>query len=213
MKVLVVGGGYVGLATINLLKGCELYLYDIGQPNQELINSCDDLEFTLVDEINESQYDLMVICTPTPSVNGRLDTSSVEYYINAFVSIKKVVRSTVPIGFCERNGVDFWPEFLTENNPFEKSRMVYGGQSPFDFDVQSVSATEAECIKLFSNAYLSLRLTFFKEVMEIAKKNDLNFDNIREGLITDPRISELYSSPPYIVQGKCLPKDLSDVVS
>ena len=71
-----------------------------------------------------------------------------------------------------------------------------------------VSVKEAEYIKLYSNAYLSLRLTFFGELDKQCSLEKLNSARVIKAICHDPRIGDKYNSPPFKIAGKCLPKDL-----
>lgn len=81
---------------------------------------------------------------------------------------------------------------------------------PLD-DVLLCTTQEAELIKLGSNAYLSTRLAFFFEIMTQCQLIGLDFDTVKEGICSDPRIGFLYAEKPFTIAGKCLPKDLSEL--
>lgn len=128
------------------------------------------------------------------------------------------MRSTVPIGFCEKHAVQYMPEFLTEKDPFKKpDRIVWGGlknqlmREFFGIEKITCSTTQAEIIKLSSNAYLSMRLAYFQEIEKICKKYNIGFDPVHLGICTDPRIGFNYAKPPFLINGKCLPKDLQEI--
>lgn len=216
MKILIIGGGYVGLATANLLKNNQVCIYDTGKINYSLLTDELNLKFEVVDNL-EDNFDLVFICVPTVGTqNSNLDTSIVEYYINFFKKRSNViVRSTVPIGFCDEHNVDYMPEFLTEKDPFKTSRMVYGvgcGDKPkINLKGLICTTTEAEMIKLFSNAYLSMRLAYFYEVKRLAEESGVDFNKVKTGICSDIRIGTSYSDLPYLIGGKCLPKDIDAV--
>ena len=151
--------------------------------------------------------------------------------INYNKNVKIIIKSTVPVGYTEYiknktgfKNIFFCPEFLREDSALsdclKPSRMVIGGDDKNiisdlfkdccnikNNNIISVSNSEAEAIKLFSNTYLALRVAFFNEVDSYALNNNLNTKNIIKGICKDNRIGDFYNNPSFGYGGYCLPKD------
>ena len=154
-----------------------------------------------------------------------------------------VIRSTVPVGFTERvrkaagGAVIFSPEFLRENRALFDSRnpeRIIAGTDLKDPDMTERAAafaqmmgdavdnspeifvmdsSEAEAAKLFANAYLAMRVTFFNELDTFAESRGLDPSNIIEAVCSDGRIGADYNNPSFGYGGYCLPKDTKQLLS
>ena len=171
------------------------------------------------------------------------DTAALQYVIETVhreqESLPIVVKSTIPIGFVEhmrakfeKLDIFFSPEFLREGNALRDnlhpSRIIVGSNSSAavryseimldaaidkNVPVLFVGPSEAEAIKLFSNTFLAMRVSFFNELDSFCVSHKLDTRHLIDGICLDPRIGQGYSNPSFGYGGYCLPKDTKQLLA
>jgi UDPglucose 6-dehydrogenase len=218
MRVNVIGYGTVGKAQTFLLQRLkhEVFIFD-------------PYLFPTVKR-PEKNVDLTFVCTPEHAVDEVLQNLIREHVKGLYV-----IKSTTSVGITEelmkKYGVHIAhnPEFLREDHANEDAvnpdRIIIGQccrehteklvalYAPMNKPIFVTDTTTSEAVKLLSNSYLATLITFWNEANELAEKLGLNINEVAKLVCADSRMSvhgtSKFSEP---FEGKCLPKDLRNLI-
>jgi UDPglucose 6-dehydrogenase len=203
MKIGIIGYGIVGKATEKTFtSGHDVVIFSIDR------GSFNDL----------LQCDLVFICMPTNNLD---DLDTLRTYCSKLL-MPVIIRSTVTPGFTSSLSFNimYMPEFLRERC-WEKdcitSYKVLGSNYPVDSNLlkilhypQVIPTAEAELLKMMSNVFSSLKITFANHMYNYSNAIGADYRVIKDLL------EKTYTNQDYLevnenlrgFGGKCLPKDL-----
>jgi UDPglucose 6-dehydrogenase len=225
--VAIVGYGAVGKYLKQLFPDAVVYDGPLGMGSRAEVNAC--------------EYAFVAVPTNARD-DGSADTSIVEETVSWLTTDLIIIRSTVPVGTTSRlkaetgKRIVFQPEYGPGetpdhhfNHPRSVSWVILGGDrrdtvAVADLYKQAFNAEliihqtddlTAELTKYMENCFLALKVTFCNEFYDIAERFGVDYNELRELWLLDPRIGRSHT---FVLPddrgfgGKCLPKDVSAMV-
>lgn len=226
-SVSICGEGHVGSIMHQLFPDAYIYDEPKGIGTREEVNECD----------------FVFVCVPTPKAeDGSCDTSIVDDVLS-WLSPKKciILRSTVPVGYTyhkylhDDKDIIFQPEYYGETvahpfaDPHNRNWITLGGanrltkqvaelyQTVFTSEliINQVNSQTAELAKYMENSFYSVKVTFCNQFYDLANKLGVDYNQLRETWLLDPRIgrSHTFVYPDNRgYGGSCLPKDTAAII-
>jgi UDPglucose 6-dehydrogenase len=230
MKIGILGLGYVGSAVAWTHRHHDLVKRDpkFGQESASIkeIKTCD----------------AVYVCVPTPMrEDGRCDDSYLRSVLLELDDYGKVIicKSTIPPGVYKElhdkyPNIVHAPEFLTAANAtqdYETSNwvLVGGHQRWVDNSIEVIKSstieathyhktdiTTASLFKYIANSFLATKVTFMNDIYHLAKKLNVNWQEIKTIASNDPRLGNSHWDVPgpdgrFGYGGACFPKDVAAI--
>ncbi len=234
----VIGFGYVGKAMDKFFRDhYNVIIHDPAFTDSDGNGLSSDRE-----TINRCDFSIVAVPTPQAG-NGRCDTSIVESVIDWVDTPLIIIKSTVEPGTTERlkkktgKHIIFCPEYAGESSywsPYKFDKdvketpfFIFGGD-PEDTKkavnlympivgptkiYRQTDSRSAEMAKYVENSFYAAKIAFCYEVANICEKAGLDYNEVRELWLLDPRLNPMHTAVfdenDRAFGGRCLPKDLS----
>ena len=218
MKIGIIGCGFIGTALKVWLKE--------NNPNVETFVS--DPPKGMNDDISNCDAYFIQIHLPTED-DGTQDLTLMTDIINKLPTNTPIwIRTTILPGTSKKltqltgRQVHHMPEFLTERtyiedfkwqpmvftDDIELLKKIFPGKKHID-----MTSAEAEMVKYAHNVFGALKVTYFNCIYDICKKEGLDYQKVREGVLGSTYINDVHTQVPgpdgkYGYGGKCFPKDV-----
>ena len=249
MKIGVIGLGYVGLVTAAVLADHGNNLVGVDIDSEKIKSLTSRVSPIYEPRLNEylernrkrlefsTNYNSLIgcdaafICTPTPTINGRIDTSYVEDSCKELRKVNRtciaIIKSTVVPGTARKviyeTGMNVIsnPEFTKEGTAVADTehpdRIIIGGSdtktleeiwSFTDSNLIKTTNENAELIKYASNAFLAMKISYINEIADLCERiPGADVDVIADGMGFDKRIAPYFLKAGIGFGGSCFPKD------
>lgn len=243
----IVGFGYVGQAVESFLSSeCKTRVYDKFKKKQFDLDTLEDVVresqiiFVCVPTPMKKDGSCSTHIIESVLEDIKIVAQTVNRDVNEFVL---VLKSTVWPGFTKEMNrktglrITFSPEFLTEANSIEDfeniNRVLFGGADedtivPLKFFERKLAnravlvscddSTALEMVKLFTNAFLTVKVMFGNEMFLVCKELGVDYNEVMTLACLDPRIAYSHlkvpgpdGNPGYA--GHCFPKDINSLRS
>jgi UDP-glucose 6-dehydrogenase len=221
MRIGIIGYGFVGKATHNMLEKHEVSIYDPG--------------------LNYNNFPIhtyaVFICVPTPTIKGRRDHSIVESTLNILEQQEYkglvIIKSTISPSFVDSFkdyllDIMVAPEFLNQFEPYAafekhligvsniyqatKYREIFGICGYGHKDLRTTNHKTAVMAKNIHNCFGALKVAFFNEVYDVCEDEGIAYREMLACIFAmndnlDPQYTRVAADGKRGYGGACFPKD------
>ena len=238
-EILIVGYGTVGKNVCDVLKKFNPDIYDkynkVDTRKKTYVSPSENSTYL---EAKTLRYNYAFICVDTPLVkeDSSLDIREIQNALQENDADVYVIKSTVPVGTIEffnmifggNKKIVYSPEYYGSTqhcNNFDFTFTILGGNKQDCIKVQQLlqecydarhtfhitDSKTAELAKLMENSWIATKVSFCNQFYEIAEEAGVNYEELRELFILDPRVNPahtfVYRDNPYW-DTHCLNKDV-----
>ncbi len=224
-NILIIGYGVVGHNLAEELKDINPDIIDKYKPE--------------VNTKRNIKYDIGFICVDTPLMGGLVNIIEVKNAILENDCDIYCIKSTCPVGTVDKlnkelnKHIVFSPEYygatkhcnnysfdftILGGNKEDCTKIIqallpcYDGRHTF----RIVEPKLAELVKFMENSFLATKVSFCQAYYNICKKENINYEELRELFILDPRVNPshtfVYKDKPYW-DSHCLNKDVQSIAN
>ena len=206
IKVGIVGCGFIGGALKRWIE----------EHNSSITVLVSDPYKGMNDDLSPCDVIFVSIHIPTEA-DGTQDLTTLESIIENLPQKPIFIRTTIIPGTSKRLAEKFGKEVYED---FSRQPMVFTAHSDLLQKIFvgkrfiEMSSEEAEITKYAHNVFGALKVTYFNGIYDICKKNNLDYDKVREGVLLSGYINAPHTQVPgpdgkFGYGGKCFPKDVN----
>jgi UDPglucose 6-dehydrogenase len=242
MKICIIGFGFVGNAIYNSLlirnfkKDINLFIYDkyknggIGKINYEtdimflclptpydeekcqynidsIIETCDILK--------NNNYKGVIVLKSTVEPETTFNLSSIYSNLNIFHNPEFLTTNTSIEDFNNQKHIVIGSPYNENDDKYNKIHTLIDFYKKYypDADISLCKSIDSESMKIFCNSFYAIKIQFFTELYLLCKKNNSDFEKIKELMLKNNWINPMHTKVPgpdgqISYGGLCLPKDI-----
>lgn len=141
--------------------------------------------------------------------------------------IKQIISEKTQIPFDLVSNPEFLKQGAAVNDFLYPDRVIIGTDSDKALNIMkeiyshylrsgnqliSMDIKSAEMTKYVANAFLATKISFINEMANICEKVGADIEQVRKGIISDPRIGNKFLFPGIGYGGSCFPKDVNALI-